>query len=117
MYCSAETILTFRTVVGFPFVAALAYFLEPSVSYNDFMSALPYLFFIATGIYVVAKIMWIEALNRISITKLSAMLALLPVFTLFFAYLYLDEIPEFRQILGIIPVLMGGYLITKPNRV
>ncbi|MDQ7047028.1 MAG: DMT family transporter [Sulfurovum sp.] len=99
VYCSAETILGFRTVVGFPFVALLA---------------LPYLFLIATLIYVISKIMWIEALTRISITKLSAMLALLPVFTLFFAYLYLDETPEFRQIMGIIPVLVGGYLITKP---
>ena len=114
VYCSAETILGFRTVVGFPFVAVLAYVLEPAVSYENFMSALPYLFLIATGIYVAAKIMWIEALNRMSITKLSAMLALLPLFTLFFAYLYLDEIPEFRQMMGILPVLLGGYLITKP---
>ncbi len=113
-YCSAETILGFRTVVGFPFVALLAYLLEPAVSYENFMSALPYMFLIATGIYVAAKIMWIEALSRMSITKLSAMLALLPVMTLFFAYIYLDEIPEFRQLLGIIPVLIGGYLITKP---
>ncbi len=113
-YCSAETILGFRTIVGFPFVALFAFFFEPAVSSENFMSALPYLFLIATGIYVAAKIMWIEALNRISITKLSAMLALLPVFTLFFAYLYLDEVPEFRQMIGIIPILLGGYLITKP---
>ena len=113
-YCSAETILGFRTVVGFPFVALMAYVLEPSVSYENFILALPYMFLIAIFIYVISKIMWIEALNRISITKLSAMLALLPAMTLFFAYLYLDEIPEFRQIMGIIPVLLGGYLITKP---
>ncbi len=116
VYCSAETILGFRTVVGLPFVALLAYWLEPAVSYGNFISALPYMFLIATGIYVVSKIMWIEALNRISITKLSAMLALLPVMTLFFAYLYLDEIPELHQIIGIIPVLVGGYLITKPTK-
>ncbi len=114
VYCSSETILGFRTVVGLPFIALLAYLLEPSVSYDNFMSALPYLFLIATGVYVVSKIMWIEALNRMSITKLSAMLALLPVMTLFFAYLYLGEVPEFRQMMGIIPVLVGGYLITKP---
>lgn len=116
-YCSSETILGFRTVIGFPFVALLAYYLEPSVSYEDFMSALPYIFLIATGIYVAAKLMWIEALNRLSITKLSAMLALLPVFTLIFAYLYLGEIPEFRQMMGIIPVIVGGYLITKPVKI
>lgn len=114
VYCSAETILGFRTVVGFPIVALLAYILEPSVTYEAFLSALPYLFLIAAGVYVAAKIMWIEALNRMSITKLSAMLALMPVFTLFFAYIYLDEVPEFRQLLGIVPVLVGGYLITKP---
>ena len=113
-YCSSETILGFRTVVGFPFVALMAYLMEPSVSYENFILALPYMFLIATLIYVVSKIMWIEALNRISITKLSAMLALLPLFTLFFAYLYLGEVPEFRQMMGIIPILVGGYLITKP---
>ena len=115
-YCSAETILGFRTVVGFPFVALLAYFLEPAVTYDNFLLALPYIFLIATGIYVAAKIMWIEALNRITITKLSAMLALLPVFTLILAYFYLDEVPEARQIMGIIPVLIGGYMLTKPMK-
>jgi len=113
-YCSAETILGFRTVVGLPFVALLAYFLEPAVSYENFMLAFPYIFIIGSAIYVISKIMWIEALNRLAITKLSAMLALLPVFTLIFSYLYLDEVPELRQMMGIIPVLVGGYLITKP---
>lgn len=65
-YCSAETILGFRTVVGFPFVALLAYWLEPAASWEDIKSALPYIFLIATLIYVAAKIMWIEALNRIT---------------------------------------------------
>lgn len=113
-YCSSETILGFRTIVSFPFVALLAYILEPTVRYENFLLALPYIFLIATGVYVGAKLMWIEALNRLSITKLSAMLALLPLFTLVFAYFYLNEVPQLHQIMGIIPVLIGGYLITKP---
>jgi drug/metabolite transporter (DMT)-like permease len=113
-YCSAETILGFRTVVGFPFVAVLSYWLEPAVSWENLELALPYIFLIATFVYVVAKIMWIEALNRITITKLSAMLALMPLFTLLFAYLYLGEVPEIRHFMGIVPVLVGGYFITKP---
>ena len=44
-------------------------------------------------------------------------MGLVPMLTLFFAYLYLDEIPQFRQIVGIIPVLVGGYLLTKPVKV
>jgi len=113
-YCSAETILGVRTIVGLPFVALLAYLLEPAVSFDNFMLALPYIFIIATAVFVASKVMWIEALNRISITKLSAMLAILPVMTLFFAYLYLDEIPTTAQMVGIVPVIIGGYLITKP---
>ncbi len=114
VYCSSETILGFRTLVGLPFIALLAYLMEPAVSDEALLSALPYIVLIAIGVYVVSKIMWIEALNRITITKLSAMLALLPMMTLFFAYLYLNEVPEFRQLVGIVPILIGGYLITKP---
>ena len=114
VYCSSETILGFRTLVGLPFIALMAYLMEPAVTADAFLSALPYIFLIGTGVYVVSKIMWIEALNRITITKLSAMLALMPMMTLFFAYLYLNEVPEFRQLVGILPVLVGGYLITKP---
>ncbi|PHQ92705.1 MAG: EamA family transporter [Sulfurimonas sp.] len=113
-HCSSVTILGFRTVVGLPFVALLAWYLEPAVSYEQFSSALPYLLFIGIIIYVVSKIMWIEALHRISITKVSAMLGLVPAMTLLFAYLYLNEVPDLRQILGVIPILIGGYILTKP---
>ncbi len=113
-YCSAETILGFRTVVGLPFIVLLAWHFEPATSYENFMFALPSLLIIGILIYVVSKIMWIEALHRISITKVSAMMGLVPMLTLFFAYLYLDEVPQLRQILGIIPVLVGGYILTRP---
>lgn len=113
-FCSSETILGFRTVVGLPFVALLAYFFEPAVSSEAFFAALPYLLLIGIVIYVISKILWIEALHRISITKVSAMMGLVPMLTLIFAYFYLDEVPSLRQILGIIPVLFGGYLLTKP---
>jgi drug/metabolite transporter (DMT)-like permease len=113
-FCSSETILGFRTLTGLPFIALMAWAFEPAVGYEAFVSALPSLLFIGILIYVVSKIMWIEALHRTSITKLSAMLGLVPMMTLIFAYFYLDEVPELRQILGIIPILAGGYLLTKP---
>jgi len=113
-FCSSETILGFRTLVGLPFIALMAWAFEPAVRYDAFLSALPSLLFIGILIYVVSKIMWIEALHRTSITKLSAMLGLVPMMTLIFAYFYLNEVPELRQVLGVVPVLAGGYLITKP---
>lgn len=113
-FCSSETILGFRTLTGLPFIALMAYLFEPAITYDAFILALPYLLFIGIPIYVFSKIMWIEALHRISITKVSAMVGLIPMMTLFFAYFYLGETPEFRQTLGIIPILFGGYLLTKP---
>ena len=113
-FCSSETILGFRTLVGLPFIALMAWYFEPATTYEGLMSALPYLLLIGIFIYVISKIMWIEALHRTSITKISAMMGLVPMMTLFFAYFYLNEVPEARQILGIIPVLVGGYLLTKP---
>jgi drug/metabolite transporter (DMT)-like permease len=113
-FCSSETILGFRTIVGLPFIATLAYVLEPEVEYEAFISALPYIALIGIVIYVFSKIMWIEALHRISITKVSAMMGLVPMMTLIFAYFYLGETPAIRQIIGVIPVLVGGYLLTKP---
>jgi len=113
-FCSSETILGFRTLVGLPFIAVMAWYFEPATTYEGLMASLPYLLFIGILIYVVSKIMWIESLHRISITKVSAMMGLVPMMTLFFAYFYLNEIPELRQVFGIIPVLLGGYLLTKP---
>jgi len=111
---SSETILTFRTMSAIPIVFILAYTLEPQLVYEKLLIATPYILFIGVLIFGVSKILWIEALHRISITKSSAMLALVPLLTLFFAYLFLDEVPEAQKVLGVIPILLGGYLITKP---
>jgi drug/metabolite transporter (DMT)-like permease len=115
-YCSSLTVLGFRTAVGLPVVFLLAYWLEPPVTLESLKTVFHYLLFIGIMVYVVAKLMWIEALHRISITKLSAMLALVPMMTLIFAYLFLDEVPQFRQIVGIVPILLGGYLLTRPSK-
>jgi drug/metabolite transporter (DMT)-like permease len=114
-HCSSLTILGFRTFVAVPVVFLLAYGFEPPITFELFKAVLLYLLFIGVMVYVVAKLMWIEALHRIAITKLSAMLALVPMMTLIFAYFFLDEVPEFRQMMGIVPILLGGYLLTRPS--
>lgn len=110
---SSLAILTFRNLAAIPvlFVAALLF--EGFPTAQDFTAALPYVTAVALLVYVLAKIFWIEALYRIGITKLSAMFALTPLFTLFFAYLTLNEIPTPRQLLGTVPILIGAFLITR----
>jgi len=112
-YVSTVTILTYRNILAIPVVFAAAYIFEPVPASDALIKASPYLLANGLLVYVLAKIFWVEALHRISITKMSAMLALIPLFTLIFAKLFLDETPGVQQMIGIIPILIGGYLITK----
>jgi len=112
----AMTLLTYRNLAALPFVALLAFCFEPLPDSAAWREALPYLVAVSLLIYVIAKILWIEALHRISITKMSAMLAIVPLLTLLIAYGVLGEVPGIRQLLGMLPILAGGYLITRPVR-
>jgi len=112
-YVSSETILAFRNAVAIPVLLALAYFFEHTVSQAQFTKALPFILLNGILVFTLAKILWIEALHFTSITKLSAMVSLIPVFTLLFAYLIFGDIPTSRQLLGIIPVIMGSLLISQ----
>jgi len=113
-HCSSITILGFRTIVALPIISILAWIIEPQINVESLENALPYVVLIGLVIFGISKILWMEALHRISITKISAMIALVPPMTLFFAFIYLDEVPKLTQMLGIIPILIGGYLLTKP---
>lgn len=114
-HVGAITILTYRNIVALPFLFALAWAFEHIPTPERFMAALPYLVSVALLVYVLSKILWIEALHRIGITKLSAMIAFMPIFTLVFAFFILGELPSLREVLGIFPVLAGAYLITRPD--
>ncbi len=115
-YVSSETILAFRNIVALPVLFAIAFISEPIPTQEKLLEATPYILAIGFLVLGLSKVLYIEALHRISITKVSAMLALIPLFTLIFAYFTLNETPDLRQIIGIIPILIGGYLITKPEK-
>ncbi len=113
-FCSSETVLGVRTLIALPVISLMAYAFEPNLTMENLQTALPYVLFIGLFIFGLSKIFWMEALHRISITKVSAMIALVPLLTLIFAYFYLGEVPEPRKLIGILPILLGGYLLTKP---
>ena len=110
---SSEAILAFRSIIALPILLLLAILIEPIPKWHEIISALPYIAVSGLLLMGLSKIFWVESIHRISITKASAMAALIPVFTLLFAYLTLNEIPGNSQLAGILPVLLGGYLITR----
>lgn len=113
-YVSSETVLAFRNLLSLPFLFALAYLLETLPTPEGLQQAFIYLLINGALLMGISKLLWVEALHRISITKMSAMAALVPLFTLLFAYFALGEHPTLRQIVGVLPILIGGYLITRP---
>ncbi len=110
---SSKTILVFRNIVALPIVLIVALCFEDVPSVTQIGSVWWFIVLNGLLVFTLSKVLWIEALHLISITKLSALISFMPIFTLIFAYMFLNELPNSRQLLGIIPVVIGSYLITR----
>ncbi|HFD87551.1 MAG TPA: DMT family transporter [Gammaproteobacteria bacterium] len=108
-------VLSFRNLVALPFLFLLAKWSEPPVGLFHDSKAFGFLILNAMLIFVAAKILWVESLHYITITKLSALASFIPVFTMIFAYLMLGETPGIREIGGAVLVMLGAYLLTRPE--
>ena len=115
-YVSSETILAFRYAAAIPILLGLAYLFENNISKTEFLDAAPFILLNGILVFTLAKILWIEALHFTSITKLSAMVSLIPVFTLTFAYLIFGDMPTPRQLMGIVSVILGSMLISQKEQ-
>jgi len=112
---SSLAVLAFRNAVALPVLGLLAIALEPTASPFADGRVLLWLVCNALLIFVAAKILWVEALDHISVTRLSAMASFIPVFTMIFAWLLLGETPGLRQIAGTAPVVVGAWLMSRPT--
>ncbi len=110
---SSEVVLLFRSLFAFPILAILAFLFEKSPLLKDYREVFIYLFLSGFFVLGLSKIFWLEALHRISITKLSAMASLIPLFTLVFAYFLLKEIPTYIQLFGAFLIILGSIFITR----
>lgn len=117
---SSETILMTRNLIGLPFIYLLAISFEAQPSWQLIKTQWLWLFLTGFLIFFISKILWVEALHLLPITKVNALYAFSPLLTLVLAYFYLDEVPTWSQVLGGLPIIIGSYFITqkissKPN--
>ena len=70
--------------------------------------------FLVLGGSIVAYLLWFHLLKVCGATAASAYHFLMPPLGMLFAFLVLGEHVEFRDLLGIIPVALGIYLVTRP---
>jgi drug/metabolite transporter (DMT)-like permease len=97
-------------IVLIPFAVTLS-------SANDIVPNLP-LFasfaFLTLGGSVLAYVIWFHLLRVCGATAASAYHFLMPPLAMMFAWMVLGEHVELRDLLGVVPVAIGIYLVTRP---
>lgn len=108
------TIMFIRSLVSWIFLFILWYFIVWSFPLITEVKNSFYLLLI-TWILLLwfAKLLFIEAIHRISVPKAIFLSIISPVFTLIFAFYLLNEIPTFQQIIGLIPIMFWVVLIMR----
>ena len=71
--------------------------------------------FLVLGGSILAYLLWFHLLKVCGATAASAYHFLMPPLGMLFAWLVLGEHVAFRDMLGIVPVALGIYLVTRPN--
>jgi drug/metabolite transporter (DMT)-like permease len=70
--------------------------------------------FLVFGGSILAYLLWFHLLKTCGATAASAYHFLMPPLGMLFAFVVLGEHVEFRDLLGIVPVALGIYLVTRP---
>jgi drug/metabolite transporter (DMT)-like permease len=114
---SAITIMFLRTTIVAPIfwtIGLLTTSFPDNSGLNNSLWALCINGFFVIGI---SRILWIEAIHLIPISKANAIGSSAPIFTLGAAYLLLDDVPTMRQCLAVLPMMMGLRLLTMQSRI
>ncbi len=112
-FVSASFIMFCRSLLSGCFLLLIAVAFDPLPSSQDITQSLGFL--AANGILFLglSKILWIESIHRLSITKVVSLESISPLFTLLVAQVLLHEQVNVLQISGLIPILIGVFLLTK----
>ncbi len=73
--------------------------------------------FLTLGVSIIGYLLWFHLLKVCGATAASAYHFLMPPLSMLFAWMMLGEHVEFRDLLGIIPVALGIYLVTRSGRI
>jgi len=70
--------------------------------------------YLVLGGSILAYLLWFHLLKVCGATAASAYHFLMPPLAMLFAWMALGEHVEFRDLLGVVPVVLGIYLVTRP---
>lgn len=109
---SSESIVFLRSALSVLILFPLMYGLKASASFADIQASL--VFLVVNGVLLLGltKVLWIEGIHRISVTKATALSSIAPLLTLFFAWIVLNQAPTVWQLLSLAPFILGALLLT-----
>ncbi|MDD5623599.1 MAG: DMT family transporter, partial [Candidatus Peribacteraceae bacterium] len=112
---SAECIMFCRSVISGCFLLLFASLFEPVPTIPALSSSIWFLLVNGLLLLGLSKILWIDGIHLIPITKAISLESITPLFTLLVAFLVLHEPIFAYQILGLLPIMGGIWLLTKSH--
>lgn len=113
---SSETIMLARSFLSIPGIFILILIFGEKISLTKASEV--FWILAINGIFLlgVSKVLWLEGIHRIAVAKANALGSLVPVFTLVFSYLLLQQSPTPFQLIALIPLGSGLVLLTWKTR-
>lgn len=108
---SSETIMFVRSLIAAPAILIFAFLFGERTNVSNLADSMIFLMINGFILFGLTKILWIEGIHRISVTKSNALSAISPLFTLIFAWLILKQIPTSWQLLSLLPMAAGVILL------
>lgn len=110
---SSEIIMFVRSLLTTPVVFVLAFVFGQGITFAG--AAGSFWFLLLNGVLLLgfSKILWIEAIHRVSVTRANALSSISPLLTLLFAYLILGDVPTVFQLASFVPLALGLWLLTR----
>lgn len=110
-------ILFVRSLIAGMFLLGVSFFVEETPVALEVYGSIWFLLINGVVLLGFSKILWVEAIHRISVTKAISLITLGPPFTLIFAFFILGEVPTVWQIAGFVPIAVGVWVVTELRRV
>ena len=110
---SSESMMFIRSIITFPVILIMAKLFGETISLGNLKDSIWLILINGLVLLGFSKILWIEGIHRISVTKAISLASIEPLFTLFFAFLILKEIPTAWQLTAFVPLFLGVLLLTS----
>lgn len=112
---SGETILFMRHIITLPFLLILALIVGTSPFSQPLGNAFWWLFLNGIFIFGLSKILWVEGIHRMTVTKALAIHSTYPFFTIIFAWILIGDIITPAQFISLPLLIIGVFLLTNVN--